>query len=294
MIETLIEKINQKGNCFGFECNDKQHKQLQEELVERYEHVACLLEDDTLYEDMQIYEYISFFAKLAKHTDLIETALNELHLQEIKQMKIKKQDASIRKRISLARLMVQDWRILYLREPLKNMNEDSIHIILHWMEKMVLLNKQLFVSSVSMRDTCLLPGVNYTMQKNGTWKALETLSDDEVQVKQPMKLSARLHDKILLFHPEDIDYVESMQGKNYLIVKGEGYVSTCTMDELELKLKQYGFYRSHRSYLVNMQKVEEIIKWTRNSYTLKLKDMQDTRIPLSKGRIEEMKIMYSF
>ena len=71
-------------------------------------------------------------------------------------------------------------------------------------------------------------------------------------------------------------------------------LDTMTLEELESKLKRFGFYRSHRSYLVNMQKVVEIVKWTRNSYSLKLNGMEDVRIPLSKGRIDDMKNLYEF
>ncbi|MCB6567333.1 LytTR family transcriptional regulator DNA-binding domain-containing protein [Desulfovibrio desulfuricans] len=46
--------------------------------------------------------------------------------------------------------------------------------------------------------------------------------------------------------------------------------------------------------MVNMQKVVEIVKWTRNSYSLKLNGMEDVRIPLSKGRIDDMKQVYDF
>ncbi|MDR0435024.1 MAG: LytTR family transcriptional regulator DNA-binding domain-containing protein [Gracilibacteraceae bacterium] len=37
-------------------------------------------------------------------------------------------------------------------------------------------------------------------------------------------------------------------------------------------MKPYGFFRCHRSYIVNLQKVREIITWTRNSYGLILDD----------------------
>ena len=101
-------------------------------------------------------------------------------------------------------------------------------------------------------------------------------------------------EKILLFDPEEIDYIESMQGKNYLHVRQARFQCSMTMDELDKKLKRFGFFRSHRSYIVNMQKVSEVIKWTKNSYSLKIKSQEEEKIPLSKGRIEELKEYYGF
>ena len=37
--------------------------------------------------------------------------------------------------------------------------------------------------------------------------------------------------------------------------------------------RRYGFFRCHRSYLVNMQKVQEVVRWTRNSYALRLENL---------------------
>ncbi|MDE5864586.1 MAG: LytTR family transcriptional regulator DNA-binding domain-containing protein, partial [Lachnospiraceae bacterium] len=48
------------------------------------------------------------------------------------------------------------------------------------------------------------------------------------------------------------------------------------------------------SYLVNMQKVVEIIKWTRNSYSMKLVKYENVDIPLSKAKIQELKNMYQW
>ena len=108
------------------------------------------------------------------------------------------------------------------------------------------------------------------------------------------KIPARMGDKILLFDPDEIDYIESMQGKNYLHVRQARFQCSMTMDELCSKLKKFGFFRSHRSYIVNMQRVSEVMKWTKNSYSLRMKGGEEENIPLSKGRIEELKEYYGF
>ncbi|MCR8844647.1 LytTR family transcriptional regulator DNA-binding domain-containing protein [Paenibacillus sp. SC116] len=62
-----------------------------------------------------------------------------------------------------------------------------------------------------------------------------------------------------------------------------------TLQQLEEKLRVYGFFRCHRSYIVNVQRIREVIIWSRNSYSLILDDDKKSKVPLSKNKYEEMK-----
>ena len=72
-------------------------------------------------------------------------------------------------------------------------------------------------------------------------------------------------------------------------VAGTSYSCALTLQELEKRLRAYGFYRCHRSYIVNLQKVREIITWTKNSYSLKLNVGEGTVVPLSRSKLSELK-----
>ncbi len=68
------------------------------------------------------------------------------------------------------------------------------------------------------------------------------------------------------------------------------FVCALTLSEsLEARLTGFRFFRCHRSYLVNLQRVREVITWTRNSFSLILDDERKSSIPLSKGRMDELK-----
>ena len=54
---------------------------------------------------------------------------------------------------------------------------------------------------------------------------------------------------------------------------------------MEKRLQFSGFFRCHRSYLVNIRFVKEIVKWSKNSYELVLKVQKNKKIPLSKYRV---------
>ncbi|MEC0254378.1 LytTR family transcriptional regulator DNA-binding domain-containing protein [Paenibacillus lautus] len=109
---------------------------------------------------------------------------------------------------------------------------------------------------------------------------------------QPMrfeKIPAKVGDKLILFDPTEIDYIESHEGVANLHVLQGTYACSMSLSDLEGRLKGFGFYRCHRSYLVNLQKVREVITWTRNSYSLILDDQTKSSIPLSKSKYDELK-----
>lgn len=56
-----------------------------------------------------------------------------------------------------------------------------------------------------------------------------------------------------------------------------------SLDALEARLARYGFFRAHRSCVVNLQQVRSILVWSRNAYTLTL--YCNREIPLSKHRV---------
>ncbi len=103
------------------------------------------------------------------------------------------------------------------------------------------------------------------------------------------KIPAKINDKMILFDPPEIDFIESNEGISHLHVKGEVFPCSITLNELTDRLRPFGFFRCHRSYIVNLQKVREVITWSKNSYSLILEDAKKSSVPLSKGKLNELK-----
>nr|WP_255437521.1 LytTR family DNA-binding domain-containing protein [Thalassobacillus sp. CUG 92003] len=119
-------------------------------------------------------------------------------------------------------------------------------------------------------------------------------SDREFDQSQPIqfnKIPTKVNEKIILFDPPEIDYIESHSGQSHLYIMSESFSCVFTLAELEQRLQPYGFFRCHRSYIVNLQKVREVVTWTRNSYSLILDDQKKSEIPLSKSKMAELKGM---
>ncbi|MNE75646.1 Transcriptional regulatory protein YpdB [compost metagenome] len=118
----------------------------------------------------------------------------------------------------------------------------------------------------------------------------------EVQVQDQanitlQKISTKRNDKVILFDPPEVDYIESVEGSILVHVGGEHYVCALTLTELEQRLLNFGFFRCHRSYIVNLQKVREIITWTKNSYSLRLNTGKDAVVSLSRSKLHELKAL---
>ena len=59
-------------------------------------------------------------------------------------------------------------------------------------------------------------------------------------------------------------------------------------------MSRSGFFRAHRAYLVNLQQVKEVIPYTRDSFTLRLKDAAGTEIPLSKSAERDLRDLLGY
>lgn len=102
------------------------------------------------------------------------------------------------------------------------------------------------------------------------------------------RITVKSEDKTLFINPEDVDYIEGAEGKVNIHFNGESFKADYTLNELEEKLKVYGFYRCHRSYIINLQKVTEMITWSKNSYSIKIDGLENTFIPLSRNKVKEI------
>ena len=56
----------------------------------------------------------------------------------------------------------------------------------------------------------------------------------------------------------------------------------------------FGFFRCHRSYIVNVQRVAKVERYTRNAFNLTLSDAAGTCIPLAKGRADALRATLRF
>lgn len=289
-----VEMIVNENRILHIECSTELSLQIIE-MIKSLDDIALLSKEEYFYDDMKVKEYLMFFADIIGHPENYQKAIDIMCLSDIQHINISKCTNGQKRRIALAREILKDAQVYCLHEPISEIDQESMKIILRWMDTFLSSNKRIVTTSRSLKEICLCPGPHYYIKG----QEVECIDKDE-RVEESLdsatiqKLMVRANEKMFLFSPEEIDYIEARDGKTCVYVRGDIYISSLTMEEIDYKLQRFGFYRSHRSYLVNMQKVIEIIKWTRNSFSLKLTNYEETMVPLSKTKIQEIKEIYQF
>lgn len=266
------------------------------------------------YERLTVLETLKFYKTLYCSAENIQLILQKVQLDVSKNKKLMNLTYSERKRLQLGCLLVQNPDIYILEEPDQNLDIESKRILNSLLRELRLTQKIVLVLTGQVESGVACSDTVYRLDERGLRAVLtkeesdevtdktsehheKITSDDEVveeKVVQPIrfeKIPTKVNEKIVLFDPPEIDYIESTEGQTYLHIKGESFACSFTLNDLEERLLAFGFFRCHRSYIVNLQKVREVITWTRNSYSLVLDDSEKSSVPLSKTKMADLKGM---
>lgn len=102
------------------------------------------------------------------------------------------------------------------------------------------------------------------------------------------KINLWKNDKIIVVDMNDIYYCLAKERVTYVYTKKEEYSVNLSISEFYNNLTKDKFFRCHRSYIVNITKIKEIIPWFNNTYNLKLQDI-DYEVPVSRSNLKEFK-----
>ncbi|MGG4385344.1 LytTR family transcriptional regulator DNA-binding domain-containing protein [Priestia megaterium] len=255
--------------------------------------------EEKFYERLNTYQYLKFFKQIYEIEADIDALLHKVELFEKRKTKIKNLNFSEKKRLQVARVILPQPDLIIFEELNHNLDIESQLIIQQVITDWVKQNKSVLITTNYFENAILLTDVVYSLDKEGlkrievTDSLQEKIDEQEISPVSTQihfeKIPAKVNDKIILFDPTEISFIESNEGVSNLHVNGEVFPCSYTLNELFNRLQAFGFFRSHRSYIVNLQRVREVITWTRNSYSLVLDDAKKTSIPLSKGKLGELK-----
>ena len=191
--------------------------------------------------------------------------------------------------------------MVFCERPLRDITPNTRGLVLAWLGQVVESGGIVVTRGEPLREALLMPGTARSTEeatdassKPRPTTATKRPSTADVRRTNVFKVPVKSGDTTLLFDPRELDFVESVNRANFVSVRGELYPVQMTLDELEAKLSRYGFFRCHRSYIVNVQKVVKVERFTRNSFNLTLADAARTSIPLAKGRADEMRERYGW
>ncbi len=132
--------------------------------------------------------------------------------------------------------------------------------------------------------------LNSFQAENRDYRSLEPAKNivTEAANYQLQKLLVDEGDKLVILAAKDILYAVRQERVVEIHTEKEVVQAKWTLQELEQKLHGMPFYRSHRSYLVNLNYVHEIIPWFNGAYTIVLNDDEKTNIPVSRSSAKEL------
>ena len=267
--------------------------------------IGFLFLNEGFYERLTVADHLNLYRQLYNVDASMESILRQVHLEEKRNVKLKKLSYSEQRRVSLARHLIQNAKLFIFEEPDQNVDLETQRIFMLIIERLRNEGKSVLILTSNMESAITMAHKVFRLDTNGleeiqlvdeseqeefTSETIEEIVQEEVQPVRFEKIPTKVNEKIVLFDPPEIDYIESNEG-SHLHIKGESFPTTFTLNELEERLQHFGFFRCHRSYIVNLQKVREVITWTRNSYSLILEDEKKSNIPLSKTKMAELKGM---
>ncbi|HXD75738.1 MAG TPA: LytTR family DNA-binding domain-containing protein [Vicinamibacterales bacterium] len=104
------------------------------------------------------------------------------------------------------------------------------------------------------------------------------------------RLALKVGERFLLVQADEVIFA-SLADDVITVVAGKhtGTSSCRTLDELQEQLDPGIFWRVHRSHLVNINKVKEIVPWFNRNYILRMKDEKATEIPVSRNHTRRLR-----
>lgn len=128
------------------------------------------------------------------------------------------------------------------------------------------------------------------IQKINSLLAMEELLNQHLKIEhRRKKLTLERDERLYVVDEEDILYVETEDGNTKVITKKGDFYSNLSLVEWQDKLTDPPFFRTHRSFLVNLEEVQEVLYWFNNALQLKMKEDAERFIPVSRSNTKRFK-----
>lgn len=102
------------------------------------------------------------------------------------------------------------------------------------------------------------------------------------------KLLVEENDRLVVIDPAEIIYAVREDRHVQIHTQTHSYTTRMTLTELATRLHLYDFFRTHKSYLVNLHYVSELTPWFNGAYNLTLKGEGNVRIPVSRTTVKAL------
>jgi len=138
---------------------------------------------------------------------------------------------------------------------------------------------QVTMEKINERYNCNenIPSCNYN-----------NIISEKQEIKGMKKIPFWKNECIYLVHPQDILYCTVSNKEVLVLTKDDNFTTQSTLNQLGIKLNNHNFFRSHKSYLVNLNKIHKIVPWFNSTFILKIEGANE-EIPVSRHYVKDFK-----
>ncbi len=122
------------------------------------------------------------------------------------------------------------------------------------------------------------------------------LVEERTQPAKPQsgKVIVRAQGRLLLVDQREICFITIEGGAISVVTRGvEGQSNCRTLEELMEQLDPEAFWRAHRSFIVNIQHIREVVPWFKSSYQLRMDDAKKTEVPVSRAQTKRLRELFN-
>jgi two-component system, LytTR family, response regulator LytT len=115
----------------------------------------------------------------------------------------------------------------------------------------------------------------------------------ENKTSQTSKILLKSAGRLFLVDQRDICYASIEDGVITVVAANmEGQSNCRTLEELLTSLDPALFWRAHRSYLVNINRIKEVVPWFKSSYQIRMDDKKQAEIPVSRAQTKRLRELF--
>ncbi len=249
-----------------------------------------LIKNPQFYKRLSVKEQLNFFIKWYDSPVSLKDILTQFHLLDEQNTRIQKLKTEMIQRLSFAQTAIATTEYVVAFNPFIEASNENIHLFHKLINQLKHAKRSLMVVTSRIEDAFIIQPNILTLKASGLEKILTESTSDEASISAilPSKLKVKLDDKTIFVTIQDIEYIESHDGKVIIMIEQEKFLYDSTLSKAEILLQDQGFYRCHRSYVVNLNKISEIINWSKNTYSIVLDNVNQDKIPLSRTKYADI------
>jgi len=120
------------------------------------------------------------------------------------------------------------------------------------------------------------------------------LASPKPATNPPSKILVKSQQRMLLVDSSDLIFASIEGGLISVVARDVEGSSQCrTLEELHATLDSDSFWRPHRSYLVNVHHIKEVVPWFKSSFMIKMNDKKQSEIPVSRQQTKRLRELFN-